>query len=131
MKNTYQKYAFKSKSIGDFEFFIDEETFTPTQTTTSIINSSLTMINNEDKILDLGCGCGIVGIIIANLNNKNFKLFASDISSNAGDGMTKKGHTNNKNNNEIHVDSRIRNFNYCALLKKSQLTTTSTLATGF
>ena len=81
MKNTYQKYAFKSKSIGDFEFFIDEETFTPTQTTTSIINSSLTMINNEDKILDLGCGCGIVGIIIANLNNKNFKLFASDISS--------------------------------------------------
>ena len=81
MKNTFQKYSFQNKSIGDFEFFVDKETFRPTQTTTSIINSSSTAINNGDKILDLGCGCGIVGIIIAHINTENFKLFASDISS--------------------------------------------------
>lgn len=80
MKNTLKEYLFENKSVGNFEFFIDEDTFIPTQTTTSIINHSRTLINDGDKVLDLGCGCGIVAIIIANLNNKNFSLYASDIS---------------------------------------------------
>ena len=80
MKNNFKNYLFKSKLTGDFEFFIDDETFIPTQTTTSIIESSLKLINDGDKILDLGCGCGIVAIIIANLKSKNLSVCASDIS---------------------------------------------------
>ena len=80
MMNATKKHLFKNKSIGDFEFFIDDETFIPTQTTTSIIDSSLKLINDGDKILDLGCGCGIVAIIIANLKSKNLSVCASDIS---------------------------------------------------
>jgi len=80
MKNAYKKYLFENKSFGNLEFFIDPQTFTPTQTTLSIIKSSLNSIYDGDEILDLGCGCGVVAITIANLNKNKLSLFASDIS---------------------------------------------------
>lgn len=80
MTNPSKKYLFESKSLGNFEFFIDEYTFTPTQTTSSIINASLHSFNDGDAVLDLGCGCGVVAIIIANLNKNKISLHASDIS---------------------------------------------------
>ena len=80
MASPFKKYLFKSKSLGNFEFFIDDYTFTPTQTTSSIINASLSSVNDGDAVLDLGCGCGVVAIIIANLNKKKISLHASDIS---------------------------------------------------
>ena len=45
-----------------------------------IIKSSLDSIKSNGSLLDLGCGCGIVSILIGKLLNYNLKIYASDIS---------------------------------------------------
>lgn len=112
MENQYKKYLFKDKVIGEYDFFVDEDTFTPTQTTTSIINSSLELVSNGDKILDLGCGCGIVGIIIAKKTNKNFSLYASDISNTVED-IVKLNATNHNVAIEVRKSDIFNSWNGC------------------
>ncbi len=74
-------FNFSDKDLGNFEFKIDNNTFVPTHTSNLIIKSALKIIKNEDmSILDLGCGCGVVAIIISKLTKANLNLFASDIS---------------------------------------------------
>ena len=80
MKKTTKEYIFENKDLGKYEFTIDTSTFEPTQTTVSIIHSSLPLIRSDSKVLDLGCGCGIVSIILSKLIKKNIHFFASDIS---------------------------------------------------
>lgn len=124
MENQYKKYLFKDKIIGEYDFFVDEDTFTPTQTTTSIINSSLELVDNGDKILDLGCGCGIVGIIIAKKTNKNFSLYASDISNTVED-IVKLNATKHNVNIEVRKSDIFDSWNgcntYCSICKKGHI----------
>ncbi len=61
-------------------FLIKKKVFIPTATSELLIEACKKMIKNKKKILDLGCGSGIVGISIAkNLKTKQ-KIFFSDIS---------------------------------------------------
>jgi len=73
-------YTFKNEKIGNYTFFLDENSFIPTHTTSMIVNASLKNINSNGKLLDLGCGCGIVGIILGKCIKHDVELYASDIS---------------------------------------------------
>jgi len=77
LKNNYFLYKYKD---NEYKFFLDNYTFTPTHTSNMIIESSLKNIDSSGKLLDLGCGCGIVGILIGKLLDKNLEIYASDIS---------------------------------------------------
>ena len=56
--------------------------FTPTATSDFLISAVASNINKVDKLLDLGCGNGIVGISLSKLNKAN-KIYCSDISNEA------------------------------------------------
>jgi precorrin-6B methylase 2 len=70
---------------------LNNKVFKPTGTTEILINSSIDILNNlkNKKILDLGCGSGVVGISVSkNIPKKNFFYF-SDLSKHATN-LTKK-----------------------------------------
>jgi cyclopropane fatty-acyl-phospholipid synthase-like methyltransferase len=75
-----KKYIFKDKLLGSYSFELDDQTFIPTQTSNCIIKASLKVLNKPSKILDLGCGCGVVAILIAKHSEYEIYLNASDIS---------------------------------------------------
>ncbi|MFC1718687.1 methyltransferase [Candidatus Poribacteria bacterium] len=60
-----------------------EGIFHPTDTSNLLIDACKLSIPSPRKILDLGCGCGIVGIVLARLGLCKEPLFASDISKEA------------------------------------------------
>lgn len=74
------KYIFKDKELGNCSFQIDDQTFVPTQTTNCIIHAALKVIDKKCRVLDLGCGCGIVAIIIDKHSKYKLNLSASDLS---------------------------------------------------
>jgi methylase of polypeptide subunit release factors len=62
---------------------ISEGVFVPTGTTKLLIESVLETINIPHKILDLGCGSGVVGIALHLKNVVQQPIFASDLSQSA------------------------------------------------
>lgn len=80
-----KNYFLNKNSSLDYVLF--EGVFEPNLTSDLLIKSIETDYLKKNKkidILDLGCGCGIVGIsIYKKFNNKNNKLFFSDISESA------------------------------------------------
>ena len=56
--------------------------FEPTATSDFLISAVASTINKVDKLLDIGCGNGIVGISLSKLN-KAKKIYCSDISNEA------------------------------------------------
>ena len=93
-KNTY---LYKSKNIGEYTFFIDDYSFRPTFTSNMIINVVLKNLNMSGKLLDLGCGCGIVGIIIGKCSSEALDLYASDISKSVEETVTKNANYHSLN----------------------------------
>jgi methylase of polypeptide subunit release factors len=55
--------------------------FKPTGTSNLLLNEALKYSKSQKKILDLGCGSGMIGLSISKKYNK--KIFLSDISANA------------------------------------------------
>lgn len=72
------KHVLTNKDDIDLELY--SGVFTPTATTNVLIDSIIDKINSWDKILDLGCGSGIVGIVLAKKIPFKSKIFASDLS---------------------------------------------------
>ncbi len=74
------KYIFKDRLLGNYNFELDDYTFVPTQTSNCIIHASIKVIDKPSSILDLGCGCGVVAILIAKHAKYDINLSASDLS---------------------------------------------------
>ncbi len=52
----------------------------PTQTSNCIIHAALKILDKPCSVLDLGCGCGVVAILVAKHSTYKVKLNASDLS---------------------------------------------------
>jgi methylase of polypeptide subunit release factors len=99
-----KKYIFKDKLLGSYSFELDDQTFIPTQTSNCIINASLKVLNKPSKILDLGCGCGVVAILIAKHSEYEINLNASDLSDTVEEVVI-------KNAKEYGIDIDVRKSN--------------------
>ena len=60
-----------------------EKVFTPTGTTEAIIEAILENNNQKKNILDLGCGCGVIGLSLFKNGLVKEPLYASDVSEKA------------------------------------------------
>jgi methylase of polypeptide subunit release factors len=64
---------------NNFSIFLNKSVFEPNLTTTLLIKSVSKIINKNDKVLDLGCGSGIIGCYF--YKKKIIKsIYASDLS---------------------------------------------------
>lgn len=61
----------------------EEGVFCPTDTSDLLIDAAKLSISLPGKILDIGCGCGAVGIVLAKLGLCKGPLYASDMSNRA------------------------------------------------
>lgn len=71
-------YTLSDKKTLFFE--LKKGVFHPTDTSNILIEACMQAILSPRKILDLGCGCGLVGITLAKMGLCKGPLFASDIS---------------------------------------------------
>jgi len=67
----------------------DEGVFEPTGTTAVLVEAVQRFIEKPGKLLDLGCGCGVVGLALCQKGLVKLPLYASDLSIEAVD-ATKK-----------------------------------------
>ena len=59
---------------------ISKKVFQPTSTTNILLKSCFKIIKKPGKILDLGCGCGVVGFSLFKKNKTTSPLYFSDLS---------------------------------------------------
>ena len=76
-------YTCKLSSGKDFEVKLTENVFHPTGTSDEIIKAVSTNIDSPGKVLDLGCGAGVVGFALHFLGKSIGPLFCSDLSPDA------------------------------------------------
>ena len=69
-----------SQIIKTLVISLNENVFKPTATTHLLINSILEEENSPGRLLDLGSGCGIVGIALFKAKLAKDKLYSSDVS---------------------------------------------------
>ncbi len=81
------KYEYKCTGSNGCDSALSFETqqgvFVPTNTTELLIEACRTVLDYPRKILDLGCGSGVVGITLAKLGLCQGPVYASDISTDA------------------------------------------------
>ena len=81
-----KKIIFSPEKNFNLRCYIDSKVFSPTRTTELIVKSiknNKSKIKKNKKILDLGCGSGVIGISIKKKIFKKSKIFFSDLSENA------------------------------------------------
>lgn len=76
-------FEFKLDNGFSLKLEKNEKVFTPTGTTEAIIESVLENNFQKKKTLDLGCGCGVIGLTLFKHGLINEPLYASDISDEA------------------------------------------------
>lgn len=81
---SYKKFEYIPKYDNKTKIILktNDDIFAPTATTDFLISAVASNINKVDKLLDLGCGNGIVGVSLSKLN-KAQKIYCSDISDEA------------------------------------------------
>ena len=62
-----------------FEFETGEGVFVPTDTTKLLISSAYKAIKQPGKFLDLGCGTGIIGVVLAKTGRVSGTVYGSDL----------------------------------------------------
>lgn len=72
----------KKKKINfkDLDFYNSNKSFVPTGTSELLVDKASKFIKQNKKVLDFGCGIGVVGITIFKKNKIKGILYASDIS---------------------------------------------------
>ncbi len=80
-----EAYRIKLPRGGTLEFQTAEGVFRPTHTSELCVWAAHELGKKLGKILDLGCGCGVVGIAAAKMGLTEGPVHASDISSQAAD----------------------------------------------
>ena len=81
---SYKKVEYINKFDQKTKIILNtnDNVFAPTATSDFLISAVASNIDKVDKLLDLGCGNGIVGISLSKLN-KAKKIYCSDISDDA------------------------------------------------
>jgi len=74
---------FKLENGFKIDLETSEKVFTPTGTTESVIEAVLENNKEKKKTLDLGCGCGVIGLSLFIHGLINEPLYASDLSETA------------------------------------------------
>jgi len=76
----------KFKILGakkTLDMYVTPKAFMPTGTTSLLARSAANIINEDDKVLDLGCGIGAVTLSIHALKGTKCRYYMSDISCDA------------------------------------------------
>ena len=82
---------------------LSKKIFTPNLTTRLSYEVAMEYVKNNSSVLDLGCGSGILGIMIKK-KNKSINIFSSDIDKNAVE-YAKKNFKKNKIIGDIRVSN--------------------------
>ena len=97
---------FFEKTVNNL--YLDKKVFTPNLTTKLSYEVSINHIKKNFKVLDLGCGSGILGILIKK-KYQNIKLFSSDIDQNAVK-FTKKNFKKNNIKGDVRESNLFGNW---------------------
>jgi ribosomal protein L11 methylase PrmA len=65
------------------KLYTSTKAFKPTATTDFLLRDALTVIKKPMDVLDLGCGIGIIGIMVSKHIKNKRKIYASDVSDGA------------------------------------------------
>ena len=103
MQNNKDKFKKIVNSLN-----INSKVFAPNLTSKLSYEVSLSNIKNNYKVLDLGCGSGVLGIMIKK-SFKNIEIFSSDIDVNAIKN-TKKNFKKNKIEGDIRTSDLFDNW---------------------
>jgi len=95
-----------NKNKNTQKVFTNNKVFKPTGTSEILIDTAINIINNSKnkKILDLGCGSGVVGITVSKNILKNNFFYFSDLSQHATS-LTKKNLINQNLNYQVKTGS--------------------------
>lgn len=94
-------YRIKLPTGMTLEFETAKDVFQPTHTSELCIRAAHNFGKKLGKTLDLGCGCGVVGIAAAKMGLTDGQVHASDISSQAVD-LARR----NAKNHQVAMDAR-------------------------
>ena len=78
-------YKVALDSVGELEFMTRDDVFYPTGTSSALIEAFRKYPSKPAKLLDLGCGTGVVGVALSKLDLIQKPFFASDLSVSAVD----------------------------------------------
>ena len=81
-------YNFKLDSGFSIDLKKDDKVFTPTGTSKVLVEAIIENVKEKKKILDLGCGCGAIGLSLFKNNIVKEPIYASDISKEAVSNFT-------------------------------------------
>lgn len=73
-------YSLKLDSSPDLAFETRDDVFHPTGTSLALVRAFSRESTNAGKLLDLGCGCGVVGVTAGKLGLAGAPVYASDLS---------------------------------------------------